>query len=305
MARRTIASVPDLRELVVGLPGTVLTTAGLGRGLIDRVVGGTDPRAAFATAQELATGGRLVSLERAWVPGSALDELVTDYQHLAELLHQAGMRAVSEFAVRAEVLAAPGGEVAAARICAIASEVGIDVMMGAGSPGQLEQVQAFVADQRSVGHPVGMTMQAQLRRTEGDCRQATGRVRLVKGASDAPAAAGTAFAQAIEVDKSYVRCAKALLARGDQAAPSFATHDPRLVDIISTLRHRYDRSAHDLEFAMYLGRGQTMQQRLVEQGEAVRVYVPFGREWLGRLMAGLVERPSGIGSVIRSLLPGS
>ena len=59
------------------------------------------------------------------------------------------------------------------------------------------------------------------------------------------------------------------------------------------------------EFAMYYGRSSGLQQRLVDAGEAVRVYIPFGPQWFGRLVGGLAERPSGLLPAIRSLLPGA
>jgi proline dehydrogenase len=132
-----------------------------------------------------------------------------------------------------------------------------------------------------------------------------GRVRLVKeGTAAAPTESGR-FDHSVEVDKSFVRCAKVLLARGDAVEPSFATHDPRIVEIVQALAGRYQREPRSYEFAMYLGRAEHLQQRLVEAGEHVRVFVPFGPEWFGRLVGGLAKRPSGLASAVRVLLPGA
>ena len=95
------------------------------------------------------------------------------------------------------------------------------------------------------------------------------------------------------------------LARGDAVQPSFATHDGRLIDIIQTLAGRYHRDRLQMEFALYLGRSGGTQQRLVDAGEQVRVYVPFGPQWFGRLVGGLDDRPAGLGAAVRSLLPGA
>ena len=54
-----------------------------------------------------------------------------------------------------------------------------------------------------------------------------------------------------------------------------------------------------------LARGIDVEQRLVDAGEQVRVYVPFGPQWFGRLVGGLDDRPAGLGAAVRSLLPGA
>ena len=57
--------------------------------------------------------------------------------------------------------------------------------------------------------------------------------------------------------------------------------------------------------AIRVGLDGGVQQRLIDAGERVRVYVPFGPEWFGRLVGGLTERPGGVASAVRSLLPGA
>ena len=154
----------------------------------------------------------------------------------------------------------------------------------------------------AAGLPVGLTLSAALRRTEADCgRLAHRRIRLVKGSYRGDPQA--ALTQPIEIDKAYVRCSKRLLA-GD-GNPSFATHDPRLVEIVRSLARRYGRDQHTYEFAMYMGRQEGTQEQLLEEGERVRVYVPYGPDWFERLVGGLAEQPSTIRAAVRSLLPGA
>jgi proline dehydrogenase len=43
------------------------------------------------------------------------------------------------------------------------------------------------------------------------------------------------------------------------------------------------------------------QRRLAEDGETVRVYVPYGDEWYGYLMRRLAERPANVAFFLRSL----
>ena len=146
------------------------------------------------------------------------------------------------------------------------------------------------------------SLPAALRRTEADCaRLAHRRIRLVKGAYRGDP--GAAHSQPIEIDKAFVRCAKRLLA-GD-GEPSFATHDSRLVEIVQSLSRRYERPRHTYEFAFFMGRQEGAQERLLADGERVRVYIPYGPDWFERLVGGLAEQPSSIAAAMRSLLPGA
>ena len=44
------------------------------------------------------------------------------------------------------------------------------------------------------------------------------------------------------------------------------------------------------------------QQRLVEAGYAMRVYVPYGSQWYGYFMRRLAERPANLTFFLRSLV---
>ena len=149
--------------------------------------------------------------------------------------------------------------------------------------------------------PGFLTLPAALRESESLCTRTTGRVRLVKGGRGGRAP--LYYSQPIEIDKSFVRCAKALV-RGP-AEPSFATHDGRLIGIVEALSLKSGRPDSSYEFTMFMGRQESEQERLLAQGRQVRVYVPYGPEWFERLVGGLAEQPSTIAAAVRSLLPGS
>jgi proline dehydrogenase len=284
----------------------LLASSVLAKSLIDRVSGGDSPAEAMAAVHDLADSGRFVTLERAWVQESALDldATIADYEEMITLLGASGLGSVAEIIVPAAMLAVPRGPEALHEICALATDNGVAVMISASAAAQVDTCLEASLRQQAIGRDVGITLQASLRRTEQDCRNVRGRVRVVKFASE-PARGSDAYGQSIEVDKSFIRCAKALLARGDEVSPSFATHDSRMLSIIETIAVRCRRDFGGYEFAMYLGRSGSIQQRLVEAGENVRVFVPFGHDWFGRLVGGLVERPSGVASAVRAILPGS
>ena len=122
----------------------------------------------------------------------------------------------------------------------------------------------------------GAVLQAYLHRTEADCRALAyegSRVRLCKGAYNEPES--VAFQDRHDVDKSYVRCLKVLMA--GQGYPMIATHDPRLVEIAVVARDPLrPRRQGSYEFQMLYGIRPEEQQRLADAGETVRVYVPYG-----------------------------
>jgi proline dehydrogenase len=147
----------------------------------------------------------------------------------------------------------------------------------------------------------GAVVQSYLRRTEADCRDLAyegSRVRLCKGAYHEPES--VAFVDKHEVDRSYVRCLKVLMA--GQGYPMVASHDPRMVDIAAALATRHGRAQGSYEFQMLFGIRPDEQRRLSEAGEKVRVYLPYGQEWYGYLMRRLAERPSNLTFFLRSLV---
>jgi proline dehydrogenase len=261
----------------------------------------------MASVHDLADSGRFVSLERHWGAESSadIDGVIADYETLIGLLGSSGLGSIAEVLVPAQLLLVARGPEALNEVCAVARDSGVSVVVASSAPGEIDAVIALVQRQRAIGREVGIGLQSLLRRTERDCAVVAGRVRLSKTGSGPVLTDAGRFEHDIEVDKSYVRCAKALLARGDEVWPSFATHDPRLVEIIQALAVRYGRGTGQYEFAMYLGRAEHLQQRLVDSGESVRVCVPFGPEWFGRLVGGFAERPSALTSVVRALLPGA
>jgi proline dehydrogenase len=142
----------------------------------------------------------------------------------------------------------------------------------------------------------GAVVQSYLHRTEGDCKDLAtkgSRVRLCKGAYKEPAS--VAYQDKDEVDASYVRCLEVLMA-GD-GYPMVATHDPAMI----TAAKRLGRGRGEYEFQMHYGIRPTEQQRLADEGERMRVYVPYGEEYYGYFRRRLAERPANVTFFLRSL----
>ncbi|MDQ1584841.1 MAG: proline dehydrogenase, partial [Actinomycetota bacterium] len=111
--------------------------------------------------------------------------------------------------------------------------------------------------------------------------------------------ASVAFQTRAEVDQSYVRCLKVLMA--GPGYPMVATHDPRLIAITDELVRRNGRERGSYEYQMLYGIRPHEQERLAARGEKMRVYVPYGDEWYGYLVRRMAERPANLVFFLRSV----
>lgn len=147
-------------------------------------------------------------------------------------------------------------------------------------------------------HPgVGIVLQAYLRRTQQDCRDAVlhkARVRLCKGAYKEPA--DIAFASKEEVNANYDACA-AILA--DAPLPAFATHDD--ARIAAAVEACARKGKADYEIQMLYGLRPKRWRELRAEGRAVRVYVPYGTHWMPYFYRRVRERKENALFVLRNL----
>ena len=309
MLRRTLlaaASSERLRQAVTMAPQT--------RAIVDRYVAGETAADAVNVARALRAAGLLVSLdhlgEDTTDAGRAADVART-YTRLIGELSAAGLTAGGdcEVSVKATAVGARlpehGEKTAAenvARICAAARGAGTTVTLDAEDHTAVGATLRIAAGLRSDFSDLGCVVQARLRRSQADCAElaSTGaRVRLCKGAYDEPA--GVAFTRRQDVDLSYARCLRLLMA--GTGYPMVATHDPRLIDIATTVALMSGRPAGCFEYQMLYGIRPAEQRRLAGTGARVRVYVPYGRDWYSYLVRRLAERPGNLAFFLRSLAP--
>ncbi len=236
------------------------------------------------------------------------DATVHAYLDLLTALSARGLTRHAEVSVKlsaiGQALPQQGHKIAlenARTICRAARNAGTAVTLDMEDHTTTDATLATLRELRKDFPETGAVVQAYLHRTEADCRALAyegSRVRLCKGAYDEPES--VAFQGRTDVDRSYVRCLKVLLA--GQGYPMIATHDPRIVTIASSLASRYGRGAGSYEFQMLYGIRPDEQRRLAEAGETVRVYIPYGTEWYGYLMRRLAERPQNLTFFVRSLI---
>lgn len=274
--------------------------------ILQRFAAGDQVDAAIDVAVELTDEGFSVSLERSTSMVEVADDphaVMADLRGALEAVTLAGIASITELIVFPHalgVLAHPRRtEEQIAELIDLAVPVGATVMLGAGPPESLTASLDLARALRDGGHPVGVTLQAAMRRSESDCVAfADGAVRLVKGAYHV--SGGAVFTSAAEVDKSFIRCVKTLL--GTSAQISLATHDERIIRVVDTLVDR--TRSPQVEWAFFLGRHTALQARVLHQGWPVRVYVPFGPDWFTRMVDAFAERPTTLVSALRSMVTG-
>jgi proline dehydrogenase len=147
----------------------------------------------------------------------------------------------------------------------------------------------------------GVCLQAYLFRTGEDAARIAGpltAVRMAKGAYLEPPE--SAYQRMPEIRKNYARLASTLLVRGSTV--HLATHDPHLVTGARSFVHRAGIAPERYEFQMLYGIRRDLQAELVEAGEPVRVYVPYGTEWYPYLTRRMAERPANLRFFLTNLL---
>ena len=236
------------------------------------------------------------------------DATVAAYKELLADLAVNGLAPQAEVSVKLSAIGQSlpdnGHKVAlenAREICRAARNAGTTVTLDMEDHTTTDSTLSILRELRKDFPETGAVLQAMLRRTEADCRALAyegSRVRLCKGAYMEPER--VAFQDRTDVDKSYVRCLKVLL--GGQGYPMIATHDPRMVQIASSLASRFGRRPGTYEFQMLFGIRPEEQKRLAAAGETVRVYIPYGTEWYGYLMRRLAEKPQNLAFFVRSLV---
>ncbi|NKZ02690.1 proline dehydrogenase family protein [Actinomadura latina] len=229
---------------------------------------------------------------------------VTHYVELLERLGAAGLGARAEVSLKLSAVGQTLDEDLALenarRVCEAARSAGTTVTLDMEEHTTVDSTLRVVQELRRDFPDVGAVIQAYLRRAEEHCAELAyegSRVRLCKGAYAAPAA--VAFTDKDEIDKSFVRCMKVLMA--GKGYPMLATHDPRLIDIAGALSILHERDADTFEYQMLYGVRSQEQRRLAAQGAQVRVYVAYGREWYEYFMRRLAERPANLRFLVRSL----
>ena len=289
----------------------LVSTMPVSSGIVTGYVPGETTTDAVRATQGLVDDGLRATLDylgEDTTDAAQAEATVAAYKDVLSELSSRGLAAHAEVSVKlsaiGQFLPDSGHKIAlenARDICRAARNAGTTVTLDMEDHTTTDSTLSTLHELRKDFPETGAVLQAMLHRTEADCRALAyegSRVRLCKGAYLEPEE--VAFQSRADIDKSYVRCLKVLLA--GQGYPMIATHDPRMIQIASSLASRFGRRPGTYEFQMLYGIRPEEQRRLAAAGETMRVYIPYGTEWYGYLMRRLAERPQNLTFFLRSLI---
>ena len=147
---------------------------------------------------------------------------------------------------------------------------------------------------------VGVVLQAYLKRTGEDVRRMcalNARVRLCKGAYKEPPE--IAYQDMPTIRKKFIEHMQALITAARY--PGIATHDDQLIQATKDFVRENGISLDAFEFQMLYGIRPRKQIEIAREGYHMRVYVPYGTQWLPYFRRRLSERKENVWFVVKNL----
>ncbi|MGH2388241.1 MAG: proline dehydrogenase family protein [Chloroflexota bacterium] len=275
-----------------------VTKTPLTQGLVHRFVAGETLTEAIEVVRAIERAGMRAALDHLGENTSSRDEADAAADEAIRALDQVASAGFDPYvSVKLTQLGLDVGEhvavANASRLLARAGALGGFVCIDMeGSTYTTRTIEVF-RELRSRFDNVGIVLQACLYRTRQDARdlqELGARIRIVKGAYSEPA--HIAYRRKRDTDRNYARLMEYLLLHG--TLPAIATHDDALIEQACAFAGEHGIARDRFEFQMLYGVRRDLQQRLVEEGYRVRVYVPYGSQWYPYLTRRLAERPANL-----------
>ena len=275
-----------------------------------RFIAGETEDQAVAVARELNQAGMAANLDLLGENTESekeAEKATEAYAELAQRIHQEGLDAA--LSIKLTQLGMDLGDdlvrqntlhvVKTARRLGVSVEIDMEA-----SPYVDRTLAVYRAAQERVGG-VAIAVQAYLHRTVEDVKGLVplgAKVRVVKGAYKEPRS--IAYQSRFEVREAFRAVLDVLMTREaarQGAVTAVGSHDDVLLDYAQARirEHGLDRSAYEYQFLYGIRRD--LHERLVSQGDPVRLYVPFGTHWYPYFMRRLAERPANLKFFLRAL----
>jgi len=275
-----------------------------------RFVAGESVTEALPTLRSIADGGRALIVD-------VLGEYVSD-RASAEAM-AAGVATTIETLARAglpPVLSIKPTQVGLAFDPELAATLTVDLASRAEAEGGrvcldmedhrfVDGTLALLARLRLAGATRASTvLQAYLHRTPDDLEvlladaPAGSELRIVKGAYHEPP--GIALRDPAAIRRSYLALCERAWQLG--AKVNVATHDEAIIREATAFVRGARLGRERYELQLLYGVRPRLQQRLVDDGHPVRLYVPVGADWYGYFSRRLAERPANAAVVLRGIL---
>lgn len=153
---------------------------------------------------------------------------------------------------------------------------------------------------------VGFVFQAYMHRTLKDLENITAAfpgkklcsIRLCKGIYNEPEE--IAFKKKKEINANYLKGLEFLLQHNIYAA--IATHDIKLIEGAMNLIEKYNVSSGNFEFQMLYGVKPRLCREIARKGYTMRVYVPYGKDWMNYSVRRLKENPNMVFHIMKALI---
>lgn len=190
------------------------------------------------------------------------------------------------------------------RLAVVAKDAGVHLAMDMEDHPRVDATLRMLEALHEEGHThVSTVLQSYLYRTPDDLERLLKRtpvpeLRLVKGAYKEPA--NVAYPSKRDVDRAYTELADRMLEGGGLV--HIATHDERIIRQVQQKRDTLGVPKERVTFQLLYGVKPNLQQSLVNDGESVGIYLPFGADWYGYFTRRLAERPANLGFVLRGLI---
>lgn len=147
---------------------------------------------------------------------------------------------------------------------------------------------------------VGLVLQAYMRRSEKDILRLTEiktNFRLCKGIYVEPES--VAYKGKQEVRDNFLKLLRLMLER--KSYVGIATHDDFLIDGAKKIISEFGLNKEEYEFQMLLGVREKTRDKIVSEGNKMRIYVPFGERWYQYSIRRFKENPNVAGQVVKAL----
>jgi proline dehydrogenase len=181
----------------------------------------------------------------------------------------------------------------AREIITAAEKTGLETLINMEGPEYTDDILVVYTRLAEEFDSVGITLQAYLYRTDEDIIDVLdhpGRVRLVKGAYEAPA--DVVRSENGSIDTAYREYMKRLLDEGQTC--EIATHDEAILDAAHEYAHDRNLEAADVKISMLYGVTPERLDKMRDLGYDTRVYLPYGDEWYLYLLHRIAEHPPNI-----------
>lgn len=272
---------------------------------------------AGATLEQAVQGMRALNAQGFGVTVDVLGEAITQLSQAAATTddYVATLKAIAAHGLDATVSVKPSAlgllldadyaERALARIVQVAGAHHTSVCIDMEDSLCTDQEIALFSRLQAGGGKVSLALQAYLRRTDADLDALLAqdaRLRICKGIYLEPETllVAQAASDRSAINPHFLRHVARCFERG--VFVSIATHDAALIrQVIALIRQRQIAPAQ-FEFQMLLGVCEPLRDQLKEMGFAVRIYVPYGRDWYGYSTRRMQENPALVAHVVKAML---